>query len=79
MTPLNIMNGFKVAGIWPLNGDIFSDDEFLTSAVTDRPNPTEEPGPAAIGDSPYPVGEDTSTVSVTTETHEEVFLLSRYV
>ena len=32
----NIMNGFKVSGIYPLNSDIFTDDEFLSSYVTDR-------------------------------------------
>ncbi|KAB0802688.1 hypothetical protein PPYR_04874 [Photinus pyralis] len=38
-TPKNIQSGFRVSGIWPLNRLIFTDDEFLTSAVTDRPNP----------------------------------------
>ncbi|KAB0795100.1 hypothetical protein PPYR_11939 [Photinus pyralis] len=38
-TPNNIQSGFRVSGIWPLNRLIFTDDEFLTSAVTDRPNP----------------------------------------
>jgi hypothetical protein len=36
-TPKNIQSGFRVSGIWPLNRHIFTDDEFLTSAVTDRP------------------------------------------
>jgi hypothetical protein len=36
-TPTNIQNGFKVSGIWPLNENIFGDDEFLSSYVTDRP------------------------------------------
>ncbi|CAG5035738.1 unnamed protein product [Parnassius apollo] len=35
-TPSNIQNGFKVAGIWPFN-DIFGEDEFLSSYVTDKP------------------------------------------
>jgi hypothetical protein len=33
----NIQSGFRVSGVWPLNRHIFTDDEFLTSAVTDRP------------------------------------------
>lgn len=36
-TPSNIQNGFKVAGIWPFNDNIFGEDEFLSSFVTDRP------------------------------------------
>lgn len=32
----NILSGFKKAGIHPFNPDIFSDDDFLCSAVTDR-------------------------------------------
>jgi hypothetical protein len=36
-TQSNITAGFRVAGICPLNRDIFTDDEFLSSYVTDRP------------------------------------------
>lgn len=36
-TPMNIQAGFRVSGIWPVNENIFSDDEFLSSSVTDRP------------------------------------------
>ena len=36
-TSLNIQSGFKVAGIYPLDRDIFTDAEFLPSDVTDRP------------------------------------------
>lgn len=35
-TPTNIMGGFRVSGIWPFNRDIFGDDEFSPSSVTDR-------------------------------------------
>ncbi|CAI6359382.1 unnamed protein product [Macrosiphum euphorbiae] len=35
-TQANIVSGFKNAGIYPLNSDIFGDDDFLCSAVTDR-------------------------------------------
>lgn len=45
VTPKNIMSGFISSGIWPLNSNIFTDDEFLTSYVTDRPNPVKEPLP----------------------------------
>lgn len=42
-TPENISNGFKVAGIQPLNEDIFTDVDFAPSAVTDRPDPGNRP------------------------------------
>lgn len=35
-TPSNIQSGFKVSGIWPVNENIFGDDEFPSSYVTDR-------------------------------------------
>lgn len=35
-TPSNIMGGFRVSGIWPFNRDIFGDDEFSPSSVTER-------------------------------------------
>lgn len=38
--PKNILSGFRVSGIWPINQNIFGDEEFLCSAVTDRENPT---------------------------------------
>jgi len=36
ITPINIQMGFRVSGISPFNRDVFGDDEFLPSAVTDR-------------------------------------------
>ena len=38
-TPSNIISGFRVSGVFPFNADIFSDDEFLGSEVTNRPAP----------------------------------------
>lgn len=38
-TSKNIKAGFAVSGIEPFNQNIFSDDEFLPSSVTDRPAP----------------------------------------
>jgi hypothetical protein len=37
LTPNNIKYGFFVTGTRPFNGDIFTDEDFLPSAVTDRP------------------------------------------
>jgi len=33
----NITAGFRVTGIWPHNSNVFTEDEFLPSQVTDRP------------------------------------------
>jgi hypothetical protein len=35
VSPRNIMSGFKVSGIWPFNRNIFGEDEFAPSIVTD--------------------------------------------
>lgn len=41
MTPANIISGFKKTGIYPFDRDVFSDDDFLVSYVTDRDFPAE--------------------------------------
>ncbi|ESO02258.1 hypothetical protein HELRODRAFT_161504 [Helobdella robusta] len=38
MTIENITSSFKVTGIWPHNSDVFAEEEFLPSKVTDRFN-----------------------------------------
>lgn len=38
----NITSGFKNTGIYPLNKNIFTEDDFLPSAVTDRPLTIEQ-------------------------------------
>ncbi|XP_065645632.1 uncharacterized protein LOC136076096 [Hydra vulgaris] len=38
-SPSNIQTGFRVAGIEPFNSEIFKDDEYLPSSVTDRAAP----------------------------------------
>jgi hypothetical protein len=37
VTGKNITSGFVVTGIWPLNTNIFTEEDFLPSQVTDRP------------------------------------------
>ncbi|GFO15602.1 LOW QUALITY PROTEIN: tigger transposable element-derived 4-like protein [Plakobranchus ocellatus] len=51
-TPSNISSGFRVSGTWPLNKEAFHTEEFLPSAVTDRPLPqgSEQAGPSAATD-----------------------------
>lgn len=43
MTRNNILSSFEKSGIHPLNPEIFSEDDFLTSHVTDRPTPEVAP------------------------------------
>lgn len=42
-TPNNILAGFRVSGIYPFNENIFQDCDFLSSSVTDRPEPIADP------------------------------------
>lgn len=37
MTPSNIVSGFSASGAYPFNRDVFSDTDFMSSCVTDRP------------------------------------------
>lgn len=47
VTPGNIVSGFRAAGICPYNPDVFTDDDFVAAAVTDR----EAPAPEATDES----------------------------
>ena len=40
--PENIQSGFRVSGIYPYDRDVFHEDEFLSSFVSDRPESTNE-------------------------------------
>lgn len=40
MTPANIISGFRKTGIYPFDRNVFSEDDFLVSYVTDRDFPT---------------------------------------
>lgn len=42
MTPSNIMQSFKKCGIYPFDKNIFSDEDFLPSSITDRQNPDSQ-------------------------------------
>jgi hypothetical protein len=41
-TPANIVAGFKVSVIFPFNREIFTDTDFLSTSVTDRPMKTSD-------------------------------------
>ena len=61
--PTNIMNGFQAAGVCPFNPQVFNDDDFSPSYVTDRPAPTSEVTVTCAGDTVRP--DATSEVTVT--------------
>ncbi|CAH2108862.1 unnamed protein product [Euphydryas editha] len=48
MTPTNIINSFKKTGIYPFDRDIFTEEDFLPSTVTDRPNPNTIQNPLDV-------------------------------
>ena len=47
-TPSNIMAGFPAAGIWQFNRNVFSDNNFLPSFLTNRPNPNAQENPQDV-------------------------------
>lgn len=62
---LNIISGFKASGIWPFNRDIFSEDDFLASSVTDRPYADEACSvPATTSSEPEIPGTSTSNRTI---------------
>jgi len=63
MTHTNILAGFRVSGNYPFNRDIFTDDEFLSSYVTDRP--ISVPVPESISEVGEPQIASATSVEVT--------------
>lgn len=41
ITPVNIISGFKATGIYPFNSEPFTEEDYLTSSVTDRHMPAD--------------------------------------
>lgn len=71
----NIINGFKVSGIYPLNQNIFTEEEFLSSYVTDRPVEelsTSENQCAQTSSSETPLSKTLSSNSAPIQTPEDV-------
>ncbi|XP_033760572.1 uncharacterized protein LOC117342503 [Pecten maximus] len=60
LTMSNICSGFQKAGIFPLNTEVFTEEDFMPSAVTDRPL---ESGPVKPAVAPVEQVFDTSTTS----------------
>lgn len=40
-SPMNAINGFRVAGIWPFNRNLFQDCDFAPASVTDNPQESQ--------------------------------------
>ena len=53
-TPKNISAGFSVSGIYPFNPDVFSEEDFLSSYVTDRQLVEDDVPSVAAGSSVWP-------------------------
>lgn len=54
---MNIISGFRATGIWPFNRDIFTEDDFLASSVTDRPYEDEAVASTSDAAIPTPLSE----------------------
>jgi hypothetical protein len=63
--PSNIQSGFCITGLWPVNSDIFTADEFLSSYVMDRPEP-------AVQESGSDAGPSASTALSSPRSLEEI-------
>ena len=81
MTPGNILSGFRSTGISPLHTDIFTDQDFLPSDVSDRPEQTtlsavtphiakniSSPSAAPIPSPSAAISSATTSVATATET-----------
>ena len=53
MTPANITAAFLKTGIFPFDKTIFTEADFLSSAVTDRPAPSSDDGAEAMSTAVY--------------------------
>lgn len=62
VTPRNITAGFRAAGIFPYNREIFPDEAYAPSQMTDRPNPEVPPGPTPEDDRDGPIPADASVL-----------------
>ena len=60
VTPRNITSGFRSTGIFPYNRDIFPEEAFAPSMVSDRPNPELQPASTGPSTSDDPSGPSTS-------------------
>ena len=68
MSPTNITSGFRATGIFPFNRDIFPEEDYAPSMVTDRANPEDEP--SATADLPEEQPSTSATVHLPAPSHE---------
>lgn len=67
-TPRNIISGFRTTGIHPFNPEIFTEQDYLSSYVTDRPDPA---GQSSVEDDPSTNQGDTDRMDVDAEQQQE--------
>lgn len=71
VTPRNITSGFRSTGIFPYNQDIFPDEMFAPSMMSDRPIPelqrADDPNGPAPRDDPAPAGDPPEDESLADE------------
>ncbi|XP_022204364.2 uncharacterized protein LOC111060980 [Nilaparvata lugens] len=68
MTPANIKAGFRRSGIFPFNNNLFTDDDFLVSYVTDRAYDNDLP--SAVQEQDENEAEPSSSTNLTSP-HDE--------
>ncbi|XP_069114173.1 uncharacterized protein [Argopecten irradians] len=66
LTPKNVISGFQTTGIFPLNVNVFNEDDFAPSYVTDRSAPSSETA-AEICQDKSPVNTSQPVVGILTD------------
>ncbi|KAK3784080.1 hypothetical protein RRG08_025271 [Elysia crispata] len=67
--PENIISGFKASGMWPFNREVFNNEDYLPSEITNRPvQPPKTAGPSNASAPPSPsLGLNHQSLSLNTE------------
>ncbi|CAH2085301.1 unnamed protein product [Euphydryas editha] len=65
-SPMNAISGFRVAGIWPYNRNLFQDCDFAPASITDEP-PVNIQSPPGANVQPYSAENTLTSHHVTSE------------